>query len=276
MSCLGRHTNIPPAPISIPKKLSRGLQRPAKTKEPNALSVVFGSWSNFIRANAMTLPIKDHMLVDSALQQEIVRRAQAGSFGGGQPHHVVDPLGSIAMPDGKLVSVYLRHAVDAAIVDGSDHVVLITRRNNPGAGLEALPGGFIDPIRKSDGGVVCEEEATAAWREAMEETGIARDVLAAAQVTPVGTRAYNRPFDIREAWGDIPDTPIKKGDLFAVSTQAFCFRIKGDLSTIALHANDDATKVRIENIAALRPEQFALPDHLPMIMHALALNRLSS
>jgi ADP-ribose pyrophosphatase YjhB (NUDIX family) len=154
--------------------------------------------------------------------------------------------------------------------------VLITRRNNPGAGLEALPGGFIDPIRNSNGRVAGEEAATAALREAMEETGIAKDVLAAAQVTPVGTRTYNRPFDIREAWGDIPDTPIKKGDLFAVSTQAFCVRIEGDLSTIALQAGDDAAKVRIEKIAALQPEQFAIPDHLPMIMQAVASSRQSS
>jgi 8-oxo-dGTP pyrophosphatase MutT (NUDIX family) len=203
----------------------------------------------------MTVPVKDHMLVDPVLQQEIVRRAQAGNFGAGQPGQAVNPLGSIAMPNGKQVCVYLRHAVDPVLLDDAGQVVLITRRNNPGAGLEALPGGFVDPIGNSEGSVVVEQAATAALREAMEETGIGKDILAAAKVTPVGTRTYNRPFDIREAWCDIPHTPIKKGDFFAVSTQAFCVRIKGDLSTIALQAGDDATRLRVEKIAALRPEQ---------------------
>jgi 8-oxo-dGTP pyrophosphatase MutT (NUDIX family) len=220
----------------------------------------------------MTVPVKDHMLVDPVLQQEIVRRAQAGNFGAGQPGQAVNPLGSIAMPNGKQVCVYLRHAVDPVLLDDAGQVVLITRRNNPGAGLEALPGGFVDPIGNSEGSVVVEQAATAALREAMEETGIGKDILAAAKVTPVGTRTYNRPFDIREAWCDIPHTPIKKGDLFAVSTQAFCVRIKGDLSTIALQAGDDATRLRVEKIAALRPEQFAVPDHLTMIMQAVASN----
>ena len=224
----------------------------------------------------MTIPIKDHMLVDSALQQEIVRRAQAGNFGAGQPSHVVNTLGSVTMPDGKRVPVYLRHAVDAALVDDVGHVVLITRRNNPGAGLEALYRAASSIRFVTAMAVLPAKKRQAALREAMEETGIAKDVLAAAQVTPVGTRTYNRPFDIREAWGDIPDTPIKKGDLFAVSTQAFCVRIEGDLSTIALQAGDDAAKVRIEKIAALQPEQFAIPDHLPMIMQAVASSRQSS
>jgi hypothetical protein len=85
----------------------------------------------------MTFPVKDHMLVDPVLQQKIARRAQAGNFGAAQPGHAVNPLGSIALSDGKYVSVYLRHAVDPVLIDDFGHVVLITRRNNPGAGLEA-------------------------------------------------------------------------------------------------------------------------------------------
>lgn len=224
----------------------------------------------------MIAPVKDHMLVDPVLQQEIARRAQAGNFGTGQPGQSVNLLGSIVMPEGKRVSVFLRHAVDAVLLDDIGQVVLITRRNNPGAGLEALPGGFMDPKRNREGGFVVEQAPIAALREAMEETGIGKDILSAAKITAVGTRAYYRPFDIREAWCDIPDTSIKKGDLFAVSTQAFCVRIKGDLSTIALRANDDATKVRVEKIATLRPEQFAVHDHLPMIMEAVASSRQSS
>lgn len=218
----------------------------------------------------MTPFIRDYMLVDPALQQEIVRRIEAGNFGASQPDQPADPLGSIAMPDGPRVSVYLRHAADPVLLDCAGHVVLITRRNNPGGGLRALPGGFLDPVPNGDGGFGIEQAVTAALREAMEETGISKDIFTTAEVTPVGRRSYNRPFDIREAWCDIPDTPILKGDLFAVSTQAFCVRIKGDLSTVSLRAGDDATDARVEQIAGLRSEQFAVPDHLRMIMQAMA------
>jgi hypothetical protein len=210
------------------------------------------------------------MAVDAALQQEIVRRIEARNLGANQPDQAANPLGSIALPGGKRVSVYLRHAADPVLLDCTGHVVLITRRNNPGAGLRALPGGFLDPIPDGNGGFGIEQAARAALREAMEETGISKDILVAAEVTPVGRRSYNRPFDIREAWCDIPDTQILKGDLFAVSTQAFCVRIKGDLSTVSLRAGDDATDARVEQIAALLPQQFAVPDHLPMIMQAVA------
>ncbi len=218
----------------------------------------------------MNLSIKDHMLVDPALQQEIVRRIQAGRFGADQPERAADPLGVIAMEHGMLVSVYLRHAADPVLLDCAGHVVLITRRNNPGAGLRALPGGFLDPTPDGNGGFGIERAVAAALREAMEETGIGQEILTAAEVKPVGRRSYNRPFDIREAWGDIPDTPILEGDLFAVSTQAFCIRIKVDLSAVPLRAGDDATDVRVEQTAALRAEHFAVPDHLSMIMQAIA------
>ncbi|MEO6922668.1 MAG: NUDIX hydrolase [Bryocella sp.] len=210
------------------------------------------------------------MVVDAALQHEIARRIEAKDFGADQPDQPANPLGSISMPDGTRVSVYLRHAADPVLLDCAGHVVLITRRNNPGAGLRALPGGFLDPIPTVSGGFGIELAVAAALREAMEETGISREILTAATVTPVGRRCYNRPFDIREAWCDIPNTRILKGDLFAVSTQAFCVRIKGDLSTVSLRAGDDATDARVEQIAGLRPEQFAVSDHLPMIMQAVA------
>lgn len=216
----------------------------------------------------MTSPLKDHMLVDSALQQEIVRRALAGNLSAGQPVHAVDDLGMILMPDGRQVSIYLRHAVDAILIDDRDTIVLITRRHNPGAGREALPGGFLDPVRDHGGSIGVEEAREAALREAMEEVGVSAGVLATAMVCPVGARSYDRPFDIREAWSDIPSTPIRKGDLFMVSTQAFLIRIKGDLSQVALKAGDDASQLRIERVSALRPEQFAVPDHLPMILLA--------
>jgi bifunctional NMN adenylyltransferase/nudix hydrolase len=208
------------------------------------------------------------MLVDPALQQEIMRRITMADICVSQPKRTADPLGLLVMPGGNEVSVYLRHAVDAVLLDDAGNVVLITRRNRPGMGLIALPGGFID-LEHGSASLV-EQPAEAALREAREETGISEDTLAAANVNAVGTRACNRPFDIREAWDDIAGTPIKKGDLFAVSTQAFCVRIPGNLSTIPLKAGDDASHVRVEEVAALRAEYFGVPDHFEMIRRAVA------
>jgi hypothetical protein len=61
--------------------------------------------------------IRDHMLVDPAFQQKIVRRVEAGNFSADQPDQAADSLGSIALPDGKRVSVYLRHAADPVLLD---------------------------------------------------------------------------------------------------------------------------------------------------------------
>jgi ADP-ribose pyrophosphatase YjhB (NUDIX family) len=216
----------------------------------------------------MAFPINDHMLVDPALQQEIMRRITVANICTNQPLHAADPLGLLQLPGGKQVSVYLRPAVDAVLLDDAGKVVLIIRRNQPGMGLAALPGGFIDLRHGSANNL--ERPSEAALREAREETGISQDVLAASSVRPVGTRCCIRPFDIREAWGDIAGTPIKQGDLFAVSTHAFCIRIKGDLSSIPLQAGDDASKVRVEEVANLRAEHFGVPDHLAMIQQAIA------
>jgi ADP-ribose pyrophosphatase YjhB (NUDIX family) len=209
------------------------------------------------------------MLVDPALQQEIMRRITVANICVSQPQHTADPLGLLVMPGGNKVSVFLRHAVDAVLLDDAGKVLLITRRNRPGMGLAALPGGFID--LKHGSASTVEQPVEAALREAREETGISEDILAAANINAVGTRACNRPFDIREAWGDIAGTPIKKGDLFAVSTQAFCVRIAGDLSSIPLQAGDDASHVRVEEVAALQAEDFGVPDHLAMIRQAAGL-----
>ena len=209
------------------------------------------------------------MLIDAALQQEIMRRITMANICVSQPLRTADPLGLLVMPGGNEVSVYLRHAVDAVLLDNAGNVVLITRRNRPGMGLMALPGGFID-LEHGSASLV-EQPAEAALREAREETGISEDRLVAANVKAVGTRACNRPFDIREAWDDISGTPIKKGDLFAVSTQAFCVRIPGNLSTIPLKAGDDARHVRVEEVAALQAEDFGVPDHLAMIRQAAGL-----
>jgi ADP-ribose pyrophosphatase YjhB (NUDIX family) len=211
--------------------------------------------------------IKDNMLIDPSMQQEIIRRAADGDFGD-NPKQAVHSLGTLEMPDGKEVAVHLRHAADAVIVDNFGDVVLITRKHNPGAGLKALPGGFMDAVQASDGAIVAEKAATAALREATEETAIAKTLLEAAQVFPLGHRSYNRPFDIRVAWGDVPGTDIKEGDFFAVSTQGFCVKTTQDLSKVSLKAGDDAKGVLVAIISNLIPHEFGVADHLSMILAA--------
>jgi 8-oxo-dGTP pyrophosphatase MutT (NUDIX family) len=214
--------------------------------------------------------VKDNMLTDPSLQQEIIKRAIDGNFGNNPPQ-AVDSLGSVKTPDGREVRVHLRHAADAVILDDFGHVVLITRKHNPGAGLDALPGGFMDPVQGVGGATVAEKAATAALREATEETRISKQLLEGAKVIPVGNRSYDRPFDIRVAWGNMPGTDIKKGDFFVVSTQAFCVKTTQDLSRVPLKAGDDGKGVLVARISSLNPDQFGIADHLPMILAAQAL-----
>ena len=126
----------------------------------------------------------------------------------------------------------------------------------------------MDPVQGIDGAIVAEKAATAALREATEETGIGKQLLEGAQIIPLGHRSYNRPFDIRVAWGDMPGTDIKKGDFFAVSTQGFCVKTTQDLSHVSLKAGDDAKGVLVAKISSLNPDEFGVADHLSMIQAA--------
>jgi ADP-ribose pyrophosphatase YjhB (NUDIX family) len=208
--------------------------------------------------------IRNHIIVDAALQARIIALVLAGNFGDA-PDEAAHDLGLVDLPDGTLVRCFARHAADPILLDECGQVVLITRLHEPGVGKFALPGGFMDAVN----GVV-ENGKTAALREAAEETGVSPALLAQCAVFAVGHRRYNRPFDIRRAWNDIAGTAIKQGELFTVSTQGFCLKIPGDLRNVALAAGDDAASVRVMPIDELRPEIFAVPDHLPMIVEAAA------
>jgi ADP-ribose pyrophosphatase YjhB (NUDIX family) len=197
--------------------------------------------------------IKDNMLIDPSMQKEIIRRAVDGSFGD-NPGQAVHSRGTVKTLDGREIGVHLRHAADVVLLDDFGNVVLVTRKHSPGAGLKALPGGFLDPVQGSGGATIAENAVTAALREVTEETGISKGLLEEAQAIPVGHRSFDRPFDIRVAWGDIPGTDIKKGDFFAVSTQAFCVKIPQDLSHVVLKAGDDARAVLVAAISSLTPE----------------------
>ena len=203
--------------------------------------------------------VKDHMIAGAALQREITDRFIAGCFGD-NPSHAVHDLGHVNLPGAGDVALHLRHAADAILLDDFGQVVLITRLHQPGAGLLALPGGFIDDV---DG--VVENPLDAAIREAVEETGVDERLLRGVAGVPVGHRLYDRPFDIRVAWNNLPGTSIRQGDVFGVSTQGFSFRLPGNLRALPLQAGDDAKAVQVMKIAQLRAGAFAVPDHLPLI-----------
>ena len=212
----------------------------------------------------MTAFVRESIIIDPVLQRQITARVIAAELGV-EPAEAAAYLGPLALPDGTIVGLFARHAADAIILDDYGQVVLITRVFSPVAGLLAIPGGFIDEV---EGKV--EVPLVTAIREAIEETGIAAEVLVQCNAMAIGTRSYDRPFDIRQAWNDLAGTSIRKGDVFSVSTQAFCFKIPGDLHDYPLQAGDDAKAVSVWAVAKLVPDIFAVPDHITMIMAACA------
>ena len=112
--------------------------------------------------------------------------------------------------------------------------LMINRKNDPGMGKPALPGGLIDPAK--GGGV--ESAIQAAAREAFEEVGVDLNEVTA---TLIGIRNMNRPYDVRIATNNGLEEKygIKEGDIFMVSTQAVRFDVPM-LAKTTLVAGDDA------------------------------------
>jgi hypothetical protein len=99
---------------------------------------------------------KDGMVIHSGVQKQIIARVMAGNFGD-QPSQTIHSLGTIITPDGKVVRIHVAHAADAIILDPYGHVLLVTRRYNPGAGLWAAPGGLINPVKGRAGELAAED-----------------------------------------------------------------------------------------------------------------------
>ncbi|MGE4483061.1 NUDIX domain-containing protein [Acidocella sp.] len=207
---------------------------------------------------------QDHMLVSTPLQTEIAHRCRAGRFPD-EPTAVANDLGLLELPGGHVTRVWLCHAADCVLLDDLGQIVLITRRHAPGQGKQALPGGLLD----SDGAKGVEQSRLAALREATEETGISSILLAKAEITQLGHRRHERPFDIRRAWNNLPGTPVRKDELFTVSTLGFRVKIHGDLHSIPLEAGDDATAITIRRARDVGADELAVPDHYDMIRAAL-------
>lgn len=199
---------------------------------------------------------------DDPARLDIAARAQGLGITA-TPDKAAHALGPITLADGRTVQAHVVHAVDPIITDGTD-VVLINRKNDPGRGKPALPGGFIDPAQ--GGGI--ESAVQAAAREAMEEVGID---LNGSPSTLIGTRNMNRPFDVRVAQNDGLEKSygIRQGDVFMVSTQAVRFDVPA-LARTPLVAGDDAepgTARRIK-ISSLTKDALGIPDHFDMIRTA--------
>jgi ADP-ribose pyrophosphatase YjhB (NUDIX family) len=207
----------------------------------------------------------DHMLQHEATRADIVSRCLAAQLGDEPPAPQLD-LGDTQLPNGDWVKTWLVHAADAVLLDAHGHIALITRLHNPGRGKLAVPGGLVDALDDR-----METSREAALREAMEETGISPLLLAHAQIDQIGHRAFARPFDIRRAWGNVPGTDVRPGELFTVSTLGFRVLLPGNLRDIPLEAGDDAKGVGVFQVSELDDNAFAVPDHPQMIRAALAL-----
>ncbi len=198
----------------------------------------------------------------SAEHDELMRRvAKLGEVDVAEDccHH----LGEFTL-NGRQVKAHIIHAVDAIITDG-ESVVMINRKNDPGKGKPALPGGFIDP---QAGGA--EGSVIAATREAQEEAGIS---LNASDGKMVGHRRMQRPHDIRIARKDMPQYGIKEGDVFTVSTQSVFFYVP-DLKQKKLTAGDDALpgSARLVALRDITSESVGIVDHEAMIVEAMVEN----
>jgi ADP-ribose pyrophosphatase YjhB (NUDIX family) len=201
---------------------------------------------------------------DDPARDEIVARAQKLHVDS-SPDKPAHNLGKIKLANGKEVNVFVVHSVDPVITDG-EYVVTIKRRNDPGKGKLALPGGLIDP--KKTGGV--ETAIEAAVREAGEEVNFD---LSHVKGKVIGTRNMNRPDDIRVVRGDglFKAYGLRDGDVFMVSAQPILFVVPR-LTPEMINAGDDAETGSAQpyKISDLKRENFGIPLHFDEIMQAIA------
>ena len=106
-----------------------------------------------------------------------------------------------------------------AVVIQSGHIALIQRRDNPGKGLWALPGGFLNPDEKIE---------DACLRELQEETGI------------------KVPLPVLK--GSIRDRKVfdhpSRSERGRTVTHAFCIKLKDDQKLPHIKGSDDAMKAK--------------------------------
>jgi bifunctional NMN adenylyltransferase/nudix hydrolase len=133
--------------------------------------------------------------------------------------------------------------VDAIVVQ-SGHVLLVRRGANPGKGLWAMPGGFINADERIRNAVI---------RELREETGI--------KVPDAVLRG-----SIVEQ--DVFDDPNRSARGRTI-THAFLIKLRDETALPKVKGMDDADKARWVPISQLKPEDF-FEDHYHIVMSMLA------
>ena len=157
----------------------------------------------------------------------------------------------------------LRRASRLILLDSQRRVLLLLHAGTNGESFWSPPGGGLET------GETFEQ---AARREAMEETGIAPEILAEAKTIAIFPRLYDRPRDIRIAWNNLPGTEIMPGDIMMIPTQGVCIHVPGDFREIRLEAGDDAGGVRVVKLAGLDAAGIGILDHYTMLRQAAALS----
>lgn len=108
----------------------------------------------------------------------------------------------------------------SVIVSYGDSVLMIRRNRNPGKGLLALPGGFVDPDERAE---------EAAVRECREETGLDVSALKFIGSWP-NTYTYR---DVRYKTCDLYFSAVVSGDLSGFAGD------EGEVSSLELVAPED-------------------------------------
>lgn len=129
-----------------------------------------------------------------------------------------------------------------SVIRHKDKILLVTRKGQPGRGLLALPGGFLD---------VHEEPLSAALRETQEETGLR-----------TGIAQYLKAEKTFTAPG--------RSQLGRVITFAYYFDLSDAPLAPEVVAGDDAAKAEWELISSVATSQACMhDDHFNIISHFL-------
>jgi len=137
---------------------------------------------------------------------------------------------------------------DACVIQ-SGHVLLIQRKDSPGRGLWAMPGGFVDQT---------EEIFTGCLRELREETG-----LKVPEKVLRGSLTYQKVFD----------NP-RRSSRGRTVTHAFLFELKDGESLPRVRAGDDAATARWFSFSEIETSaKYMFEDHWGMLTHLIARSK---
>jgi bifunctional NMN adenylyltransferase/nudix hydrolase len=138
----------------------------------------------------------------------------------------------------------IEQTVDSVVVQ-SGHVLMIRRRDTPGKGLWALPGGFIHPDEKL---------LDAAIRELREETKI-KVPEPVIRGSLAGSRTFDDPFRSTRA---------------RIITQAFLFKLRDQTELPRIKGSDDADKAKWVPLSTIDPTM-CFEDHYFILQSMLGL-----